>query len=80
MNFRSVFQNPRGFEIDFDLLPEFERGLNILAEPGFLAHVRRMADLFSQGLAALQAKHPEVLASRRKWSRLSLRRITWSRQ
>lgn len=40
--------------------------LNILAEPGFLAHVHQIADIFSQGFAVLQAKHPEVLVEVRQ--------------
>jgi len=35
--------------------------LNILEEPGFLEHVRKMARLFGEGLARLQERHPEVL-------------------
>ncbi|MBM3133702.1 MAG: aspartate aminotransferase family protein [Chloroflexi bacterium] len=35
--------------------------LNILAEPDFLPHVRRMAGLFQEGLSRLQQKHPAVL-------------------
>jgi acetylornithine/succinyldiaminopimelate/putrescine aminotransferase len=35
--------------------------LNILAEPGFLAHVRDMAGLFADGFARLQDDHPALL-------------------
>jgi len=35
--------------------------LDILQEPGFLEHVRKMARLFGDGLAELQQKHPGVL-------------------
>ena len=35
--------------------------LNILEEPDFLAHVRRMAALFQEGLAQLQQKYPHLL-------------------
>lgn len=40
--------------------------LNILAEPGFLAHVNRMAEVFRDGLAQLQRKHPAVLVQVRQ--------------
>jgi len=40
--------------------------VNILAEPGFLAHVRRMAGLFRDGFARLQQNHPAVLVEVRQ--------------
>ena len=36
--------------------------LNIIAEPGFLEHVRHMAAVFQEGLGQLQEKHPRVLS------------------
>src|SRR5207249_4317022 len=35
--------------------------LNLLEEPGFLEHVRAMADLFSEGVDQLKSHHPRVL-------------------
>jgi len=40
--------------------------LRILEEPGFLSHVQEMAALFHQGLAQLQARHPQVLVQVRQ--------------
>ncbi len=40
--------------------------LRILEEPGFLAHVHEMADLFRAGLARLQARHPQILVEVRQ--------------
>lgn len=40
--------------------------LNILEEPGFLEHVRRMADLFKDGLTWLQQRHPQVMVGFRQ--------------
>ncbi|HSJ53772.1 MAG TPA: aminotransferase class III-fold pyridoxal phosphate-dependent enzyme, partial [Anaerolineae bacterium] len=40
--------------------------LNILDEPGFLEHVRRMAALFRDGLARLQGRYPELLVDVRQ--------------
>ena len=40
--------------------------LNMLEEPGFLEHVRQMADLFREGFTRLQEKHPEVLVGIRQ--------------
>jgi len=40
--------------------------LNVLSEDGFLDHVRRMADLFRDGLGQLQARHPDVLVEVRQ--------------
>lgn len=40
--------------------------LNVLEEPGFLRHVREMADLFREGLTGLKGKHPRVLAEVRQ--------------
>jgi putrescine aminotransferase len=40
--------------------------LDILAEPGFLEHVRHMAGLFEEGLARLQARYPELLVEVRQ--------------
>jgi putrescine aminotransferase len=40
--------------------------LDILAEPGFLAHVQHMAALFEEGLARLQSKYPELLVEVRR--------------
>jgi acetylornithine/succinyldiaminopimelate/putrescine aminotransferase len=40
--------------------------LNILQEPGFLEHVRQMAELFKEGCARLQKKHPAVLVEFRQ--------------
>lgn len=40
--------------------------LDILAEPGFLAHVQHMAALFEEGLARLQSKYPELLVEVRQ--------------
>jgi putrescine aminotransferase len=40
--------------------------LNILEEPEFLPHVRRMAGLFQEGLGRLQQKHPAVLVEVRQ--------------
>ncbi len=40
--------------------------LSILAEPGFLPHVRRMAALFDEGFARLQARHAKVLVEARQ--------------
>jgi len=37
-----------------------------ITEPGFLEHVRRMADLFAQGLAAIQAKYPQFVVGTRQ--------------
>lgn len=40
--------------------------LNILAEPGFLEHVRQMAGLFEEGLGRLRLKYPELLVEVRQ--------------
>ncbi len=40
--------------------------LNILEEPGFLEHVRRMAGLFEEGLGRLQNKYPALLVEVRQ--------------
>ncbi|MEW6232138.1 MAG: aspartate aminotransferase family protein [Chloroflexota bacterium] len=40
--------------------------LNILGEPGFLEHVRRMAGLFQEGFHRLQEKHPDLLVEVRQ--------------
>lgn len=40
--------------------------LSILQEPGFLEHVRQMADLFRDGLSRLQSKHSRVLVEVRQ--------------
>ncbi len=40
--------------------------LNILEEPGFLDHVRRMAALFRDGLTRLQQKYPRLLVEVRQ--------------
>ncbi len=40
--------------------------LDILEEPGFLDHVRRMADLFTAGFAQLRKKHPGILVEVRQ--------------
>jgi len=40
--------------------------LDILEEPGFLEHVRAMADLFKEGFANLLEKHPSVLVEARQ--------------
>jgi putrescine aminotransferase len=40
--------------------------LDILEEPEFLDHVRRMADLFTAGFAQLQEKHPGILVEVRQ--------------
>jgi acetylornithine/succinyldiaminopimelate/putrescine aminotransferase len=40
--------------------------LDILEEPGFLEHVREMADFFAKGFAALKKKHPDVLVEVRQ--------------
>ncbi len=40
--------------------------LNILGEPGFLEHVRRMAGLFQEGFDRLQKKHPDLLVEVRQ--------------
>lgn len=40
--------------------------LDILQEPGFLAHVRQMAALFARGFAWLKERHPAVLVETRQ--------------
>ena len=40
--------------------------LDILEEPGFLEHVREMADFFAKSFAALKKKHPDVLVEPRQ--------------
>jgi putrescine aminotransferase len=40
--------------------------LEILQEPGFLEHVRTMAEVFNQGFATLLKKHPHVLVEARQ--------------
>jgi len=40
--------------------------LNILEEPGFLEHVRKMARLFGEGFAWLRDRHPEILVEVRQ--------------
>jgi acetylornithine/succinyldiaminopimelate/putrescine aminotransferase len=40
--------------------------LDILEEPGFLQHVRDMADIFESGFSELQEKHPGVLKGSRQ--------------
>ena len=40
--------------------------LDILEQPGFLEHVRKMADIFARGFATLKKKHPDVLVEARQ--------------
>ena len=40
--------------------------LDILEQPGFLEHVREMADVFAKGFATLKKKHPDVLVETRQ--------------
>ena len=40
--------------------------LDILEQPGFLEHVRKMADVFARGFATLKKKHPDVLVEARQ--------------
>lgn len=40
--------------------------LNILQEPDFLPHVRRMAELFREGWARLRAKYPDLIVEVRQ--------------
>ena len=40
--------------------------LEILEEPGFLAHVNEMAGLFTQGFARLAQEHPKALLEARQ--------------
>ena len=40
--------------------------LDILEQPGFLKHVREMADVFAKGFATLKKKHPDVLVETRQ--------------
>jgi putrescine aminotransferase len=40
--------------------------LDMVSEPGFLEHVRAMADLFGAGLADIQARHPILVEVRQR--------------
>ncbi len=40
--------------------------LDVLEKPGFLEHVREMADVFARGFATLKKKHPDVLVEARQ--------------
>ena len=40
--------------------------LDLLEEPGFLEHVREMANVFAGGFAGLKKKHPDVLVEHRQ--------------
>jgi len=40
--------------------------LDIIQEPGFLEHVRQMAEVFEQGFSGLCEKHPDVLVESRQ--------------
>jgi putrescine aminotransferase len=47
--------------------------LNILQEPGFLEHVRRMAAFFRDGLAALKQRHPVLVEVRQRGMMMGLK-------
>ena len=47
--------------------------LNILQQPGFLDHVRQMADRFHVGLSGLQAKHPALVEVRQRGLMMGLK-------
>jgi acetylornithine/succinyldiaminopimelate/putrescine aminotransferase len=40
--------------------------LDVLEKPGFLEHVREMADVFARGFATLKKKHPDILVEARQ--------------
>jgi acetylornithine/succinyldiaminopimelate/putrescine aminotransferase len=47
--------------------------LNILQEPGFLEHVRQMAERFQDGLGRLQAHHPALVEVRQRGLMMGLK-------
>jgi acetylornithine/succinyldiaminopimelate/putrescine aminotransferase len=47
--------------------------LDLLAEPGFLEHVRAVAEIFRSGFAALQARHPIVAETRQRGLMMGLK-------
>ncbi len=47
--------------------------LDLLAEPGFLEHVRAMAEIFRQGFADLQSRHPLVAGANQRGLMMGLK-------